>query len=35
MTFNSGRRIAGKGKEEVITEAVEDPNFYRKLDLIT
>jgi hypothetical protein len=27
MTFNSGRRIAGKGKEEVITEAVEDPNF--------
>jgi hypothetical protein len=28
MTFNSGRRIAGKSKEEeVITEAVEDPNF--------
>jgi hypothetical protein len=35
MTFNSGRRIAGKSKEEVIREAVDDPNFDRKLDLIT
>lgn len=32
MTFNSNRRIAGKGKGELI---VEDPNFDRKLDLIT
>ena len=32
MTFNSSRRIAGKGKGEVI---VEDPNFDRKIDLIT
>jgi hypothetical protein len=32
MTFNSSKRIAGKGKGEVI---VEDPNFDRKLDLIT
>ena len=31
MTFNSSRRIAGKGKGGVI---VEDPNFDRKLDLI-
>ncbi|MFL6497494.1 MAG: hypothetical protein ACJ70U_02190 [Nitrososphaera sp.] len=36
MTFNSNRRIAGKwkGEGEVIAEA-EDPNFGRKLDLIT
>jgi hypothetical protein len=32
MAFSS-KRIAGKWKEEVI--AVEDPNFDRKLDLIT
>ena len=34
--FNSNRRIAGKWKEgEAIAEAVEDPNFDSKLDLIT
>jgi hypothetical protein len=36
MAFNSNRRIAGKWKEgEAIAEAVEDPNFDSKLDLIT
>jgi hypothetical protein len=34
MTINSSRRIAGKSRE-VITGTVEDPNFDRKLDLIT
>ena len=31
MTINSSRRIAGKSREVI----VEDPNFDRKIDLIT